>query len=344
MRKNKTTQNTFRISRKAAFLLTGILICILGLTIAVHVYIDKIKPRAAEVPLNNDSGCPAALTVIRANDNKLINRLYFEESPTESSKFNVLKIDLSRIIFQYTGKGSVQSTSVYCKDLTDGSWMSIDGDRRFLPGSMTKVPIMIYYLMMKQLHKIELNKELLYVKPKQNFPSQVFKGDSILDGRKYTISELLKYMIVESDNNATHLLARNLESEPFRRIFTDLEIPPDEINDVNYQISAKEYSRFLMVLYNATYLHRDASEKALELLTKCKFNSGITKMLPTGTVVAHKFGECGRDNDITFGESAIIYLKDRPYLLTILTYGSQILDQTSLVSELSADIYHFMSN
>jgi beta-lactamase class A len=151
-------------------------------------------------------------------------------------------------------------------------------------------------------------------------------------------------MIVESDNNATHLLARNLESDPFRRVFTDLDIPPDEINDVNYQISAKEYSRFLMVLYNATYLHRDASEKALELLSKSKFNNGITKMLPPGTVVAHKFGECGRDNDMTFGESALIYLKNRPYLLTIFTKGSQIQDQTSLVSELSSDIYQFMSN
>jgi hypothetical protein len=139
-------------------------------------------------------------------------------------------------------------------------------------------------------------------------------------------------------------LSKNLESDPFRKIFTDLEIPPDEINDVNYQINTKEYSKFLMVLYNATYLHRNASEEALELLAKSKFNGGISRLLPSGTIVAHKFGECGRDDDMTFSESAIIYLKNNPYLLTIMTKGSLLQDQTDLVSELSGEVFRFMSN
>jgi hypothetical protein len=343
MKKTDTRQKSFRINKQTVLLFAGILLFISGLTIAAHIYIDRSHRQTTETVSKGDPECPSSFILIRENGNELINRLYFADSETQSSKYDALRVDLSRKILEYTGKGTVHAASVYCRDLTDGSWMGIDGDRPYLPGSLMKVPIMIYFLMMDQEHKLNLNNELLYEKPKQAFPSQVYKGDSILSGRKYKISELLKYMIVESDNNATHLLSKHLESDPFRKIFTDLQVHPDEINDVNYQINVKEYSRFFMVLYNATYLHRNPSENALELLSKCKFNNGITKLLPPGTIVARKFGECGRNDDMMFGEGGIIYLKNKPYLLTIFTQGSLIQDQTDLVSELSADVYGFMS-
>jgi beta-lactamase class A len=344
MKKTNTTGKFFRISRRTIIFYAVFLILLSGLTIAAHIYIDKSHLHKTETVSVDNSGCPSSFTIVRENDKKLISRLYLADIETESSKYSTLKLELSRMILSYTEKGTVQTASVYCRNMNDGSWMSIDGDKLYMPGSLMKVPIMIYFLMMEQEHKGILNRELLYEKPKQNFPSQVYRGDSILSGRKYKIADLLRYMIVESDNNATHLLSKNLESDPFRKIFTDLEIPPDEINDVNYQINTKEYSKFLRVLYNATYLHRNASEEALELLAKSKFNGGISRPLPPGTIVAHKFGECGRDDDMTFSESAIIYLKNKPYLLTIMTKGSLLQDQTDLVSELSGEVFRFMSN
>jgi hypothetical protein len=43
-----------------------------------------------------------------------------------------------------------------------------------------------------------------------------------------------------------------------------------------------------------------------------------------------------------FSESAIIYLKTGPYLITVMTNGTQIQDQTDLVSKLSDKVYHYM--
>jgi len=344
LNKTATTRKTLILSIKNVIFFAGFLIILSGVTIAAHLYISKSHPSAPESVSENAQLPPSPLTVIRENKFKLINRLYLFEVKTESERYTDLKLELSQIINKYKEKGTVQTASVYCRDIADGSWMSVDGDRQYMPGSMMKVPIMIYFLGMEQEHKGILNKELLYEKPKQNFPSQVYKGDSILSGKRYKIVDLLRYMIVESDNNATHLLSNNLESTSYRKIFTDLEIPPDEINDLNYRISAIEYSKFFIVLYNATYLHRNHSEAALELLADCKLNEGITKPLPKGTVVAHKFGECGRDNDMMFADGGIIYLKNKPYILTIMTQGSLIQDQTDLVSELSEHVYHFMLN
>jgi beta-lactamase class A len=238
--------------------------------------------------------------------------------------------------------GPVKSVSIYFMDLNDGSWMNIGGDNLFYPGSLIKVPIMIYYLEQEKEHKGTLDQELTYEKPRVSFPSQIYKGDSILNGRKYKISELLKYMIVESDNNATNLLAKHIKNDPFCKIFTDLEISPDKINDVNYQISAKDYSKFFRILYNSSYLPRTYSEYALELLTKSKFNRGISRNLPKGVVIAHKFGEQGRNYDMDFSETAIVYRKNAPYLLTIMTKGTDATGQTDVVSKISDEVFHFL--
>lgn len=344
MKKRAPTEKISNSRGKYLLFYIGILLVISGLTIGAHIYISRSHTSPSTSASTDNSDCPSAFTVVRENDKELINRLYLVEIETESSKYTELKLELCKRILQYKDKGTVETASVYCRNLNDGSWMGIDGERCYLPGSLMKVPIMIYYLKKEQEHKGTLKKELLYEKPKQSFPSQVFKGDSILSGKKYQIVDLLRYMIVESDNNATHLLSENLENGSFNKLFTDLEIPPDNINDVNYQINAKEYSKFMLVLYNATYLYRNLSEQALELLAKSKFHDGISKTLPPGIIVAHKFGECGRDKDMTFSESGIIYLKNSPYLLTIMTKGSMIKDQTDLVSEISADVFHFMSN
>ena len=81
-------------------------------------------------------------------------------------------------------------------------------------------------------------------------------------------------MVVESDNNATNLLSRQLKPDLFRKIFTDLDIPPDEIHEV-----------------------------------------------------------------IDYSESAFVFKRNSPYSLTIMTKGTDISQQTELISELSEEVF-----
>lgn len=342
MKRNPTNGNVGGINVKTVIICSGILIILSVLTIFLHLYISRSYHPAIATTSGNSTDCPATMTQIQGNDLKLINKLYLADIEKESPKFLAMKEDLSRMIYQVT-YGPVKSVSVYFKDLNDGSWMSINGDNLFYPGSLIKVPIMIYFLKQEQAHKGMLNQELIYEKPKRNFPSQVYKGDSILNGRKYKISELLKYMIVESDNNATNLLAKNMKNDPFCKIFTDLEIPPDKINDVDYQISARDYSKFFRILYSSSYLPRKYSEYALELLAKSKFNRGISRNLPQGIVIAHKFGEQGRNYDMDFSETAIVYRKKDPYLLTVMTKGTDAKEQTDVVNKIADEVFRLLS-
>lgn len=343
MKNNTTKGNSLKINTITLVLATGIFIVISVVTVLIHLQISKATHTSTATATNSavSTDDPPAMNLIRGNDLKLINKLYLADLEKESSKFQSLKADLNGMISQ--AGGPVKSVAVYFRDLTDGSWMSINGDNLFYPGSLIKVPILIYYLKEEREHKGTLEKELVYTKPKQFFPSQIFKGDSILNGRKYKISELLKYMIVESDNNATHLLSQNMKNDPFCKIFSDLEIPPDRINDVDYKISARNFSKFFRVLYSSTYLSRRYSEYALELLAQSKFDLGISRNLPKDIVIAHKFGESGRNFDMDFSETAIVYRDNGPYLLTVMTEGTDAKKQADLVSKISDKVYGFLA-
>lgn len=280
----------------------------------------------------------------QVGEGKLIHPLLMAERMAESPRLAPLKPELMRIIQEWEADGKISSVSVYMASLNNMDWIGIGSDLGYLPGSLMKVPILMYYLKEEQRHPGTLKKEFVYERPRNSFPQQNFMGDSILPGHRYKISELLRYMIAESDNNATWVLSYHIDQEEYRKIFLDLDIPPYEVQNTMYSISPRQYSKFFRVLYSSTYLDEQLSEYALELLSDCNFRDGIVKELPKGTVAVHKFGERGIDYDQNFCESAIIYYKSNPYLLTIMTKGRDVKKQTSLVSELSKEIYRLYGN
>lgn len=274
------------------------------------------------------------------NSKRLIHPLLLVDVSTESPRLAPLKWELTRTIREWEKDGRISAVSVYLAALNDMNWMGIGSEDTYLPGSLMKVPILLYFLKQEQEHPGTLRKEYVYERPKSSFPQQNYLGDSIVPGRKYKISDLLHYMIAESDNNATYVLSMHIEQDEYRKLFTDLDIPVYEVSNTMYSISPKQYSKFFRVLYSATYLNPQLSEYALELLSSCNFKDGLVRDLPMGTVAAHKFGERGIDYDMNFSESAIVYYNSNPYLLTIMTKGRDVKLQTSLISELSREIYN----
>ena len=92
-------------------------------------------------------------------------------------------------------------------------------------------------------------------------------------GKSYTIKELLQYMVSYSDNNATNLLHDMLDVEEHKKTYGNLGLDIPDITKFGYTITAKDYSTFLKVLFNGTYLNHEHSEFAFELLTKTDFKN-----------------------------------------------------------------------
>jgi len=151
-------------------------------------------------------------------------------------------------------------------------------------------------------------------------------------------------MIAYSDNNATTLLESNMDTKLMQKMFKDMNLEVPNIYAPEFKFTTKQYSYFMRAIYNAGYLTIDDSEFAGQLLSKCDFKQGMVQGIPAGTVIAHKFGESGVPNLKQLHESGIVYLKNNPYLLTIMTRGKDNKQLSQLLGELSKAVYTDMAS
>jgi beta-lactamase class A len=274
----------------------------------------------------------------------LIQPLLAANQADEAIELSQTKAKMLSVIDENQKSGLLTSASVYLVSLSDGKWAYINPQESYSPGSMIKVPMLITWLKESEADPSLLNRKIAFSNDPA-IPAQTFNSASIKSGNSYTVKDLLHYMVAFSDNNATRLLNNNVVVSDFVKTFTDLNMPEPNVADRNYTISAKHISDFFITLYYATYISKSNSEYAMELLSECDFKEGFMKELPANTKVAHKFGEWG-DNRLCIHElheTGVVYLNNKPYLLTVMTKGSNTRDLTGIISRISRIVYDDLS-
>ena len=238
--------------------------------------------------------------------------------------------------------GQVQEIAVYFRDLHDGPWFGINEDKEFDPASMMKVPVMIAWLKRAETNPLILNEQLTYNFPEDMRKMQITKpARSVEPGRSYVVEDLLRMMMNYSDNNATRLLYDQLKPEEISDVIDGMDVDNRPHNDVN-SISVHGYSGLFRILYNASYLNRNMSEKALQLLSLQDYPQGMVAGVPKGTVVAAKFGEKVRDGNEKYHqlhEFGIVYHPKHAYILGIMTRGNDFEALSDVIRQLSKLVY-----
>lgn len=327
------------ISYVAAFVVVS---CIA--TFIITSFINKQNNSNSTNTETSESGDACKYRVKRLDGYSYIKPLLFVDDECEGDNLAMTKQEVNQTIENYKSMQGVISASVYIRDYGSSSWTTVNDELQYEPGSLFKVPILIAYLRMNEQKPGTLDTELSFDTPFAIDKNVAYKSKTIQIGHKYKIRELLKYMITYSDNNATALLNNNLKPEILMRLFSDLNLEVPDIKAQHYYFTVKQFSLFMRALYNASYLSIDDSEFAAELLSSCDFKDGIVRGLPSGTKIAHKFGESGTPVEMQLHESAIIYLKDKPYLLTIMTKGKDNKTLSKLIADISGIVYKNLSN
>lgn len=281
-------------------------------------------------------------SVKRIQGFKFVKPILWVDENCESDNLAGAKRNITEIIDKYKQMNGVTNTSVYLR--TGPQWTVVNETEKYQPGSLFKVPVLITILKMDEENPGFLNKVITYDHPIQVDKKLSYPSKSIQVGNRYTVKELLAYMIKYSDNAATVLLEQNMKNEILQKLFSDigLEVPNAYSNE--YLFTAKDYSLFMRAIFNASYLSIENSEFAAELLSECNFKEGIEKGIPSNTKIAHKFGEAGSNDEKQLHESAVIYLGDKGYLLTVMTKGKDIKTLSNLIGEISRAVYNDFSS
>lgn len=281
---------------------------------------------------------------IRAGQNGLINPLLEYELPNNlyTKELKNFHEDVEKLISKQTQDGQINDAAVYFRDLNNGPWFGINEDKKFFPSSLIKLPILIAYLKEAEIDPTLLKQELVFETNMGDFNElQYFKSDHPLEaGGKYTVDELLTKMIIYLDNNAKNLLVLNLNMNNFIETFTTLGIPIPNLTNSEEALSAIDYARFFRILYNASYLNKEMSKKALTLLTEADFKEGLVAGIPPDMRVAHKFGEHSTENFKQLHDCGIIYYPNKPYLLCIMTRGDNFDTLKTVIKDISHLVYN----
>lgn len=274
---------------------------------------------------------------------KFVHPLMYAEPNCEADALANVKAGIESVIDKYKNDGTITSASVYLRDFKYGNWTYINENKKYSPGSLLKVPELLTFCKMNEKTPGLFNKRITYDKPLSSNKNATYLSKGIVLGKTYTIRELLHYMIAYSDNNATLILNSLIDVPTFKKVFTDLGMAAPDWNASEYYINAKDYSTFLKVLYNGSYLTIEDSEYCTELLSQCDFTKGMISGLPQNCKVAHKFGEGGYSNSPQLSESGIVYGDGFAYLLTVMTNGKDMNKLPEVIGAISKKTHDMMS-
>lgn len=235
----------------------------------------------------------------------------------------------------------------YFRDLNNGMWSGINEREKFSPASLMKVPVMIAVLKEAESNTALLQQRIRFdkkmfanVDEDSGFPKE--------DGKEYSVDELLVQMIKYSDNAATVILLQLIGEDKVRKVDHALNLDvQDGMGSTTDFVMIKSYAGIFRVLYNASFLNKAMSEKALSLLASSDFSRGIRKTVPANVIMAHKYGERdhfdAKQQRVTdqLHHFGLVYYPSKPYLLGIMTRGAKTKEAAlQIIEDLSAMTYN----
>lgn len=318
-----------------------LLVLVVGLS--SFVLINKVGSKEArqETVSTVVNDCIGNMDQVRGRRSKFIKPLLLTDVLVQDRAMSGLRDHLQGYINQQISANALQVASVYIRKMDNGSHISINENELFNPASLMKIAYLITYLEEEDMNPGRLQKRLYFDKHFSAGNSQNIVDFQLKEKTFYTVSELLYAMIVYSDNDATTVLMQNLNNAVFKKLFSDLQLPPPPMQG-EYFIGTADYSKFFRVLYSSTYLSNSSSEYAINLLLKSSFKDGICSGLDSGIPVAHKFGERVLNNVAQLHECGIVYHNDSPYLICVMSKGNSLAPLKRVMGEISGIVFQYM--
>lgn len=269
----------------------------------------------------------------------------------QNTKYIPFELKTSKRIFEEVESINPDiSLSVYVRNLNNWPWFGIHEDEKFASIGILKMPLFLAYLkwsdqkysaVLEKTHTIEGN--VSYTMNGIYSPK-----NTLQEGRSYTVTELLREMMVNSNETATKILRENIPESYLKQVYSELGLTLEWNRQMTDDISLKEYSSFFRILYNAAYLTPKTSEFALSLLTETDFKEGIVYWVPASIQVANKFWERvyqsptgGKTYQIH--DCGVVYYKKYPYMICIASRGVDEKKLANTIGETSRIVYEEIS-
>lgn len=236
----------------------------------------------------------------------------------------------------------ITEISVYFRQMNNGYVFGINENALFSPASMLKVPTMVTVLKLSEGVPGLLKDRIFFETPSYASNHYQFQADYIRPGQYYTTDSLLYHMIVHSDNEAMALIGDQYHNQNmWENFFARAGINPNFHGQIDF-MSIRQYATVFRLLYNASFLNRENSEYALDLLSRTNFKDGIRAVV--GQVpVADKYGIRNlEEGGYQLHDCGLVYLPGNHYLLGIMTRGTDPQAQAAVIRAIAQLVHSEM--
>lgn len=197
---------------------------------------------------------------------------YGDENVPLLTKKDFFENKLAKIIEDKSG-----TYSLAVKIIDEDFSVAVNENEIYYPASLYKIPIVMGILKNYEDGVIDLNKSI------ELKEEHITEGSGFLSeeepGTKYKITDLLNYLIKQSDNTAQEML---IPVADFNLVYKLME--KDE------GVTVSQMIRILDDIYNETYLESDTTAILVDLLVGTSFDDRIHDGLASNVKFAHKIG------------------------------------------------------
>jgi beta-lactamase class A len=217
---------------------------------------------------------------------------------------------------------------VFVKDLTTGLSTGVNESANMPAASTIKIPVMVEVFRQMAAGNFDLNREVTLERTDRDDGW----GDLVYShpGNRYSVANLLRLMITESDNTATNMLIRLVGRVHINQTMTRLGLRQTRLADYirsdgdirSLRTSPLDMCRLLDRMAHDQLVDEWSSRAMIAILTGQRHNGLLPEPLPAGTQIAHKTGTL---HD-TLNDVGIVYLSNSPYIIAVLTTHLPTLD------------------
>ena len=237
----------------------------------------------------------------------------------------------------------------YCAvDLTSGERFALNEQSVFPQASAIKIAILMEVYKQAGEGKFKLTDKRRIEKSDKTGGSGVLieLGDGTVE---LSLHDLCVLMILVSDNTATNLLMDLVGRENINRTLESLGLKHTRVRRRMLDTGASwrgeentstpaEAARVMELLFKGEFVSRKVCDEIIAILKKGK-TSNLKSGLPADVAIASKPGAISG----VATEWAIVYLKERPYVLVVMeNYGLED-DAPTALKEISRTLYDYFS-
>lgn len=237
--------------------------------------------------------------------------------------------------------------SIYVWDYESGKYADINAQDVYPTASIIKIPVLIQLFKAIESGMIKLDDRISMTDfyKSEGSGSLQFKGVNAV----YTVDDLARVMITESDNSATNMLLtatgginemnQSLRAWGMHKTRINDWLPDLQGTNVT---TSKEMATLLYNIDNPNFLSLSSREKMVDYMGHVHNNRLIQAGLPSSAIFVHKTGDIGK----MLGDAGIVYTANgKKYIVVMLVnrpYNSP--EGKDFIVAASSMVYNFMAN